>query len=380
MTTLRVFGAAAVSLGLWIGSGANAAAETLDQGLDDTSLVWVTGGNQPWYATNVTAIAAFDGTDAAASGPITHNQESWLETTVTGPGTLTFWWSVSSEVFNDVLEFRVDGQVVDAISGDQFPDWQYRIYYITNGSHTVRWRYFKDTSENSFPDRGYLDQVKFITTEIPLGTALNAPYWAWWSGGNANPTYWSGQTNVFRTDGVAAESGGVTRQQASWMEAVISGVTNVSFWWKVSSEEIFDNLLFSVDGTNQFSINGETGWLQQSNIVLTPGLHTLRWTYTNDDSVILGMNRGWVDEVKFLPSNAPAPILLSAPVLQPDGHAQFNLNYELGRSVEIQYATNLAAPVWNVLLRTNLLSTSIPVTDPGATNSPVHRFYRAKAP
>jgi hypothetical protein len=359
----------------------SAIAVTLGAGLDNTNLAWTTGGSQGWYATNAPAIPAFDGFDATSSGNITHDQDSWIETTVAGPGALSFWWSVSSEADHDFLQFLIDGVEQEAISGDVFPAWQYRVFAITNGPHTLRWRYVKDESVNSSPDAGYLDTVKYVAGPKPtLGEALGQPYWGWQSGGNANPTFWSGQTNVYRADGLATESGEVTYLQESWMEATVFGVTNVSFWWKVSSEEGYDFLKFSVDGTNLFSISGEMGWQLKTNILLSPGIHTLRWAYTNDDVVIAGQNRGWVDEVIFQPLAPPGQMTLSPPVRQPDGQVQFTLNYELGRSCEIQYATNLAATSWQVLLRTNTSAGTTLITDTGASNSSAARFYRAKAP
>lgn len=54
---------------------------------------------------------------AAQSGTITHSQESWLETTVTGPGQLGYWWSVSSEASFDFLECYTNGVRAARISG-----------------------------------------------------------------------------------------------------------------------------------------------------------------------------------------------------------------------------------------------------------------------
>lgn len=54
--------------------------------------------------------------EAMKSGAITHNQQSRLETKVTGPGTLTFSWRTSCEDSDgqydwDHVEFAVDGTV-----------------------------------------------------------------------------------------------------------------------------------------------------------------------------------------------------------------------------------------------------------------------------
>src|SRR5439155_23572965 len=46
----------------------------------DNTLTWSSGGNAPWFAQ---AATVHDGIDAARSGSITNNQESWIETTVT---------------------------------------------------------------------------------------------------------------------------------------------------------------------------------------------------------------------------------------------------------------------------------------------------------
>ena len=35
--------------------------------------------------------------DTAKSGAISHSQETWMETSVYGSGTIKFWWKVSSE-------------------------------------------------------------------------------------------------------------------------------------------------------------------------------------------------------------------------------------------------------------------------------------------
>jgi len=78
----------------------------LADAVDAPLLTWTTGGNQVWVGQ---ANTTFDGVDAAQSGAITHSQESWLQTTVTGPGHLRFRWKVSLEANYDYLEFYLDG-------------------------------------------------------------------------------------------------------------------------------------------------------------------------------------------------------------------------------------------------------------------------------
>ena len=61
---------------------------SLPVALNANSLTWTTDGDARWHG-----LAGFshDGFAAARSGPITNSQTSRLRTTVTGPGTLTFW-------------------------------------------------------------------------------------------------------------------------------------------------------------------------------------------------------------------------------------------------------------------------------------------------
>src|SRR3989442_9113836 len=107
MMTRRFTQLFAACSGLLLAGGLNASAISLGQGLDNTNLVWTTGGDASWFATNDPVVPTFDGVDAAASGTISANQESWIETTVTGPGNVSFWWYVFSDDL-DYLEFQID--------------------------------------------------------------------------------------------------------------------------------------------------------------------------------------------------------------------------------------------------------------------------------
>ncbi|MCP4259596.1 MAG: hypothetical protein GY774_19105 [Planctomycetes bacterium] len=123
----------------------------------DTDLIFETGGDADWFSTTINAY--FDG-DAAQSGNITHDQESWLQTTVSGAGTVSFYWKASSEENYDLLEFYVDGTRQDHISGEK--DWQQMTHDITGStSHTLEWRYFKEGSMSSGDDCGWVDKVEW---------------------------------------------------------------------------------------------------------------------------------------------------------------------------------------------------------------------------
>lgn len=144
---------------------------------DAPGLVWTTGGSSLWTGqTNVT----HDGVSAAQSGAIGGSQDSWLQTVVTGPGTLSFWWKVVSledgDFFpGDNLEFYINGTRTNRLTGDV--DWRLQAYLLPAGSHTLRWRYVKDMFGERGQDAGWLDQVAFglrppVITNQPSAKAI----------------------------------------------------------------------------------------------------------------------------------------------------------------------------------------------------------------
>lgn len=127
----------------------------LGDGVDAPALSWTTGGAASWINQNKTT---HDRVDAAQSGRISHRADTWIETTVTGPGTVRFWWKVSSEP-NDRLRFLVDGTQKARISGEI--NWQQRSISVGAGTHVLRWIYAKNRTLTGGRDRAWLDQVRF---------------------------------------------------------------------------------------------------------------------------------------------------------------------------------------------------------------------------
>ena len=273
----------------------------------DNDLVWVTSPTLSWYGTNT---PSFDGVDAAVCGNTgVHDSESWLETTVIGPGKLTFWWKVVSDPA-DALQFYIDGEMQEEILG--VVDWSHRLYSIGEGTHTIRWLYYKDDAFSAFPDKGWLDRVSYTTNDpISLQTALDTCGVPWTSGGNLNPTYWAGQSNVTHDGISAAQSGTLHSGQESWMQTEVSGVTNVSFWWKVSSQTNYDYLEFYTNGLLARRISGEVDW--QSNYFKLPiATNSLTWRFVRTNFIInpVGQMAGWVDQVTFSRPDPTPPVIV----------------------------------------------------------------------
>ncbi len=128
----------------------------IGQALDNTSLTWQTGGSLPFFVDSSEYIY---GASSARSGLISDSQSSWLQSTVTGPGTLSFYWKVSSEKGFDFMRFTIDGVKYSEITGES--DWQNRTFDLSDGSHILRWTYSKDSTASAGADAGWLDKVEF---------------------------------------------------------------------------------------------------------------------------------------------------------------------------------------------------------------------------
>lgn len=127
--------------------------------LETTGFNWSNTGTTSWF---VQTTNTHDAVDAARSGPVVNSDSSILTTTVTGPGTLTFWWSSIAEDpnFSFDYEFAIDGNFQDDIYGNTA--WHQKgPYNLGPGTHTLTWGVFAygDTDPTQ---AGYLDQVSFV--------------------------------------------------------------------------------------------------------------------------------------------------------------------------------------------------------------------------
>jgi alpha-tubulin suppressor-like RCC1 family protein len=151
------------AFGVVSNSGTRVTAKDLPSAVNAAGLVWTTYGNSPWFfQTNTT----HDGVAAAQSGIITESyQESVLETTVTGPGTLTFWCALSSGWGTEFLGFSVDG-VQQFYLPRLSVGWHYRTIYVPAGDHALQWSFYTPFNAD-WRDAAWLDEVQFTPGPTP---------------------------------------------------------------------------------------------------------------------------------------------------------------------------------------------------------------------
>jgi len=109
-------------------------------------LRFTTGGDAEWFAQSAEYYVACPepaewDNDAAQSGTIGSGQETWMQTTVVGPGRIQFRFKMSW-VSGDGLAFCVDEGVV--ASWGQSDTWDPTGWFdIPSGTHTLKWKYVK---------------------------------------------------------------------------------------------------------------------------------------------------------------------------------------------------------------------------------------------
>ena len=238
---------------------------TLPTAVDNSSLAFTTGGGASWKGE---AETTHDGVDAAQSGAISHSENSWMQTTVTGPGTLTFWWKVSSESNTDVtwdyLEFLIDGSQQAKIGGTS-GSWAQKSYYIESGNHTLKWNYRKDGSVSQGSDCGWVDQITWSGSPQTVNVSFNAnggscstssrSYTVGGTYGSLPSATWSDHT----FEGWYTASSGGERIYAA--TTVSASVTTLYAHWSTPPP----TLVVALDNTSvSFTTGGTASWFPQT--------------------------------------------------------------------------------------------------------------------
>lgn len=89
------------------------------------------------------------------------------------------------------------------------------------------------------------------------------------------------------------------------LSCTVVGPDELTFWWKASTEYIFDAFSLTLDSTPVTSISGETGWHSHT-LSIPPGTHTVGFQYLRDASADGGFNQVWLDRFTLKSLSNPA--------------------------------------------------------------------------
>jgi alpha-tubulin suppressor-like RCC1 family protein len=264
--------------------------------LDAEDLVWTTGGPGGWrWQSDITS----DGVDAAETGPYLEDQTNWVETTVTGPTTVSFWWRAFGWI-TDRFSFSVNGVERMAVANDF--NWQQRSYYLPAGTHTLRWTYVCEPVGGT--STAWLDQVVLTNAILPLLTT--------------QPTSRSVLVGANTTFTAAAAGTEPFNYQWRFNGADMPGATNATLTLSQVQPAQAGNYTIVVSnvvgvGTSQvavLTVNDSMPTIQFTSSLLTaaPG------TAPSFSSIILGstpMNIVWQRNQQNLPDTASSSLVLS---------------------------------------------------------------------
>ncbi len=169
----------------------------------------------------------------------------------------------------------------------------------------------------------------------------------WQLSGNAN---WF-VTNTSPYEGnFCAEGGDIDDSQTTSISITrdVSQPSNISFYWKVDSEQGWDYLRFFIDDQEIANITGNQDWaLFQTEVPI--GTHTFKWSYTKDSSVSQGSDTGWIDYITF-----PMSIIydndLAITTFTTDGN-MFGAGTQLTATCTVRNVGNLPSGAFSLYLK-----------------------------
>ncbi|MCH2155364.1 MAG: S8 family serine peptidase [Opitutales bacterium] len=255
--------------------------------VNDFNLRTVTGGRLNLFRAlnfdqldGAPVLSAVESNYTAAEG-----QDLNLSFSASGPGTKTF----TLRFGNQLLGSNTSGDFI--LSNVDESDSGTYLITVSNvdGSDSESFEVSVSSSSEALEnalDVGESALVRAVTTE------------------EAEP--WSPTSSIVYSGSSALRSNDISNSESSSFTAVIEGPATVNFFWKVSSEEDYDFLKFSVDGVLVEEISGDVDWTAQS-LTLESGTHTLLWTYSKDFSVSSGLDAGFVDALTVFDGSVSLP-------------------------------------------------------------------------
>ena len=287
---------------------------------------------------------------AFQSPALSQGQQATLSLNVTGPTTLQVPWMIEGGA-TDSVAWAIDGGTPTSLTGFQ-PAYQSESIPVPTGNHTVTWTYTQNTTSTASFARIDLDLPNFTTSGDGTWSGVSSP---------SSPV-----------GGTFAQTPVLQPGQQATLQVSVNGPAFTSFWWRTASVAGQDTLAFLIDGkaaqlptTALFAtpatavISGTNSFVNVA-FLLTPGPHTLSWTFTQNSTQT--NSAGFVAGLQVL-----TPIPATNPVnrlTDPVAHAAVppsNLDFALA---------NAASPTGTYLLDdangTGVLPLSLTVVNEGA--------------
>jgi hypothetical protein len=253
-----------------------AGAQSLGAALNATNLTWTTISTGSASGWSVETTTTEDGVSAAQSGSLSFGSTSTLQTIVTGPGMLTFWWYAPTPEGAERLSFNVNGVTLLSTSPGML-SWQQQTIYLGSGAQTLKWIYSLVMSSDG--RLGYVDEV----TYTPGSTA---PIIA------SQPVCQSQVPGLNNTFSISALGTPPFSYQWQFNGANIAGATASAFI--VTNVQVTNLGTYTVTVTNAAGTNYSTNATLEFGSVTAWGLCNFGQTYVAPGATnVLCLSAGW---------------------------------------------------------------------------------------
>ncbi|MCK4659552.1 MAG: carboxypeptidase regulatory-like domain-containing protein [Phycisphaerae bacterium] len=117
-------------------------------------------------------------------------------------------------------------------------------------------------------------------------------------GGDAD---WYASTEDAHGGARSAQAGDIGDYDTTWMTRTVPA-GELSFWYRVSSENGWDWFDFYIDGVRKIHASGQGSWALYTT-TLVGSSHELKWEYTKDTSMSYYSDTAWIDDLEITCEN-----------------------------------------------------------------------------
>lgn len=248
-------------------------------------------GDARWYVhgetTTLTGEDAYDGVDAL-SLDLTDN--SWLETEVEGPATVS-WWHQGQAVVSRIAGLPVRRH-------DRTPEWTRETFFVPDGTQVVRW----DNDYHQAPiSEISLDQLETTPeTDISLSEALESGDLVFTQGGSGT---WKGITTEAAPDGedMAWMMFSNDAEEPAWLETTIQGPATFEFHVGVQGGGLITTILNGkrISQDSAFIFGDKSNHIRR---ILPSGTHTIRWEVDSRETTFSEQALFFLDQILVTPA------------------------------------------------------------------------------
>lgn len=243
----------------------------LSESLDNDVLEFTQSGSIAWVGDYGDDNDGEDYGTVSGSPSIADNAR--LETTLTGPGILSFMWYLDTTSSTDSLRLYLDDAVLPSREFNDSNEPESVSVPISEGEHVVKWEYNRVGGD---PATVALDAISYSDLGENVFQALDNPSQSFSQSGDG---IWLREVDWSRTNEDYLQSAALAEGESVELIMTTSGYAmEISFDWMLQSADEDNWFVLRVDDEYVESLSESTDWTTAS-VVLPPGEHTVKWVY-----------------------------------------------------------------------------------------------------